>query len=717
MAGLNISNLPDQGPTSVGGITTLKSARTLIAEQKAEAEKQNHEPVIQGLASHVRKAWMTAWIGKQNTVERRMLASVRQRRGEYEPEKLALLQEQGSATIYMMLTSNKCRAGSSWLKDVFLTSNDSKPWTIEPAPVQDMEPGVLQNAMTKAVEQLKQIIMQEGQPPSPEDTKQLLLTLKDQAHAEMLDIAKQDAERMEKKMQTQMLDGGWKKEFSDFIDDIATFPAAIMKGPIVRKRNKLKWVQGPDKNYTPDVQEALVLEWERVDPFMIYPAPDASTIQDGYLIERHRMSRSDLSALIGVDGYSEGAIRNVLTKYNTGYHDWIYVDIQKAQAEGKHTLGVSQNPSELIDALQYWGDIQGKMLLDWGMTDKEIPDPEKEYPVEVWVINDQVIKAAVNPDPMARRPYYKTSYEEVPGAFWGNSIADLCRDTQDLCNATARALANNMGIASGPQVVYNVDLLPSGENITQMYPWKIWQVTTDESGGSRPPMQFFQPQAMVQELLMVYEKFAVLADEYTGIPRYMTGDSPAGGAGRTASGMSMLMSNAGKSIKQVIGNIDLNIIEPAIGRLYYYNMRYGDDPDLKGDIDVVACGADTLLVKEQAQARRNEFLQITANPIDMQIVGIEGRGAILRESAKTLDMNPDDIVPPLPVLRQRLAAQQAAQAAQQPQVQVNQKPGSPPVGGHVVSGASAPKPGSGGQKLMNGAPVVNNFAPRQGIKT
>ena len=48
----------------------------------------------------------------------------------------------------------------------------------------------------------------------------------------------------------------------------------------------------------------------------------------------------------------------------------------------------------------------------------------------------------------------------------------------------------------------------------------------------------------------IYEKFATLADEYTGIPRYMTGDASVGGAGRTASGMSMLMSNAGKSIKR-----------------------------------------------------------------------------------------------------------------------------------------------------------------------
>jgi beta-glucosidase-like glycosyl hydrolase len=77
-------------------------------------------------------------------------------------------------------------------------------------------------------------------------------------------------------------------------------------------------------------------------------------------------------------------------------------------------------------------------------------------------------------------------------------------------------------------------------------------------------------------------------------------------AGRTASGMSMLMSNAGKSIKQVIANIDEHVIKPCIDRLYYYNMRYSDDADLKGDIHIQARGAASLLEKEAAQKPKNE---------------------------------------------------------------------------------------------------------------
>lgn len=698
--GLNITNSAAPGSISAGGLVTIKSVKALNEEAMARAQQANSQPAVQALAGYIKSKWRTAMTAKQQTSEIRMLQSVRARRGEYDPDKLAMLREQGSATIYMMITSNKCRAASSWLRDTLVTAAEEKPWTIAPTPVPDLPPDQVNAIMQQAEMEVRQL-WAAGQPPSDQQVRERLLEMKDMAMSHIHDMAKRTAERMEVKMDDQLTEGNWHKAFSEFLDDITTFPAAIMKGPVVRKRPKMKWVPAGNGQYTLDVQDELVLEWERVDPFNIYPAPDASDINDGYLVERHKLSRADLQALIGVEGYSEDAIRAVLEEYGkNGLRDWIYVDMNKAAAEGKSTMGVQQNPSELIDALQFWGNVQGQLLLDWGLTEDEVPDPLMDYAVEAWVIGSWVIKAVVNPDPLGRKPYYKASYEEVPGAFWGNSVADLCRDTQDVCNAAARALVNNMSIASGPQVVYNVDRLPQGENLTQMYPWKIWQVTSDPMAGSAPAMQFEQPQSLAMELMAVYEKFSVLADEYTGIPRYMTGDSPSGGAARTASGMSMLMSNAGKSIKQVITNIDEEVIRPAIERLYFYNMRYGDDPDLKGDVSIVARGASALIIKEQAQMRQNQFLQIAlSSPIVQQVVGMEGIAELLRQSAKTLDLNPDHIVPPVEILKQRWAQAQMMQAQQAMLAQ---------------AGGQAPAPQEGAV-LADGRQVTNNFSALPGV--
>ena len=340
------------------------------------------------------------------------------------------------------------------------------------------------------------------------------------------------------------------------------------------------------------------------------------------------------------------------------------------------------------------------------MDPAEIDDPLAEYHIEAWLVGRWVIKATLNPDPLHRKPYYKTSWENIPGCFWGRSIPDLCADTQAICNAAARALVNNMSIASGPQVVYDISKLPEGENLTEMRPWKIWQYQNNEyeAPSSQQPISFFQPGSNAAELMGIYEKFSQLADEYTGIPRYMAGTSSSG-AGRTASGMSMLMTNAGKSIKNVVASVD-RVLKPAIERLYFYNMMYLDDMELKGDVNIVADGAESLVRKQQQQQRQNEFLNIVAsNPIFAQIVGQEGLAYMLREVAKTLGLDTDKIVPALPILRAReaITQQQALQAQVQQQAMANQQ------NGQTANGGTPAKPDNNmdQRRLMDGTPQEN----------
>jgi hypothetical protein len=485
----------------------------------------------------------------------------------------------------------------------------------------------------------------------------------------------------------------------------------------MRKKKELKWIPNETGEFALNVQDAIVLEWERVDPFMIYWAPHATNVDDGFIIERHRLTRGSLQELIGVEGYDSAAIRAVLDEHGVGgLKDWLSIDSTKTEAEGKSTSALMTNPEATIDALQFWGSVQGKMLVEWGMDPQMVPDPLAEYPCELWQIGRWMIKVELNSDPCGRKPYYKTSYEKVPGSWDGNGVADLVRDCQSLCNATARALSNNMGIASGPMAAVLVDRLPPGEDVTHMHPWKIFQMNSDPYGGAGKPVEFFMPGSNAQELMTVYEKFAVLADEYSGVPRYMTGDAPAQGAGRTATGMSMLMGNAGKSIKQVVGNVDLDVTQPLIERLYYYNMKYAEDPELKGDVKVVARGVNVLVAKEQAQVRMNEILNIVAtNPLFIDIVGEEPIADLLREVTKPLNM---DIVPPKEIIRARAIMRQQALMLEQNAAAQQGAPGEEGEGGE---GGPPGKKKQGGKKVMpgnrqrlgNGAPVADNFAPQR----
>lgn len=685
MAGLNLN-----------GILPTRSLSDMLADQRREAELRQAAPMVQGLASHVRKCWDSARTAKQQTVEQRLLRSLRQRRGEYDPDLLEDIRRSGGSEIFMMITSNKCRAASAWLRDTLLGAKDEKPWTIDPTPIPDVPPTARQQIFQAANQKVMEIEAMTGTVVDQSMAYELIQQLKSRMMVELKESAKQAAERMELKMEDQLAEGNFMEAFTEFIDDLVTFPSAIIKGPIIRKQPKLVWKETTVGQFEPVVVDELVPTWARVDPFNAYPSANATKPNDGFFIERHRLSRQALSEMVGVEGYDDGAIRSVLDEYGRGgLRDWIYIDTAKAQAEGKSVSAAQSSPEVEIDALQFWGAVQGKMLTEWGYEGEEELDPTKEYHCEVWLIGRWVIKAILNYDPFHRKPYFKASFEEIPGTFWGNAPPDLMHDCQNMCNYAARAMANNMGIASGPQVSYNIDRLPAGEDLTQMYPWKIWQVQNDPMGGSAPAVDFFQPQSMSGELMAIFDKFATRADEDTGIPRYITGDNAGiGGAGRTASGMSMLMGNAGKTIKQVIFNIDSHVLKPLIERLYIHNMMNADDPDLKGDVNIVAKGANSLVVKDAAQQRRNEFLQMAlSNPVAQQVVGMEGIAALMHEQAKTLDMDADKIVP-------------SPEAMQLKQLEMSMQQGVAPPGATPQADPQQNK-----QQLMTGEPVTDTMGP------
>ena len=614
-------------------------ASDLEAESKRRSQEMQNTPVIQGLAAHVRQRWDSSRIAKRK-LEERMLACLRQRNGEYDPEKAQEIKEQGGSDIFINLTSVKCRAATSWLRDTLLGSGSDKPWAINATPNPTMPPDIMASLQGKLTQELMTHLEQGGQKPDDETLRVFATQMKDEAERSLREEANDRVDRMSRKMEDQLSEGGWYKAFNEFLDDIVTFPYAVLKGPVKRRRKTLQWQDG---KLVP--VEEIRNEWERVDPFYLYWAPWAWELNDGYVIERHRLTADELQALLGVPGYNDDAIRTVLNDFTTsGMKQWLWTDASKAQAEGKYVTEAIIS-GDLIDAIQLWDSVKGSLLLEWGLTEKEIPDAAINYPCEVWLIGNIVIRAVLNYDPLGRKPYYLTSYENVPGAVDGKGVTDLCRDSQSMVNASARSLANNMGISSGPQVGVNISRLPPGEDITDMHPWKIWQFQSSDFNDNTAPLSFFQPGSNANELMGVFEKFSARADEDTMIPRYMTGESSPG-AGRTSSGLSMLISNAGKGIKQVISNIDQNVIMPAIERLYQDNLRYSEDPDLIGDVNIIATGASSLVIKEAEAIRRNEFLQLVLNsPVAQQIVGLNGTAELLRDSARNLSGNVDRIIP------------------------------------------------------------------------
>jgi len=464
--------------------------------------------------------------------------------------------------------------------------------------------------------------------------------------------------KMERRILDKMQDAKFDSTLSEIIYDFVTFPAAFIKGPMIRTKKVMKW----GASWQPKVEEVIVEDFERVSPYDIFPSPNANTCQDGYLIHRHQMTRADIESLRSTPSFDQKAIDEVLRLYGrSGLRELVQSDTERNLLEGRNNTLIG---TELIESVEFWGSVSGYMLKEWGMTDVE---DYREYEVNVWMVGSYVIKCVKNPDPLDRRPYSKASWETIPGAFWGLALPEMMTDIQTVCNAAARALANNMGIASGPQVEVSVDRLPDGEDLTKIYPWKIWQTTSDRTGGGKPAVRFYQPNMNADALLAVYQYFQRIADEVTGVPNYIYGSGQASGAGRTASGLSMLMENAAKGIKQAILSLDAATTD-VIHRLYDHLMIYDDDNSIKGDMQIIPAGVVGTLLKESVQQRRNEFLQLTSNPVDIQIMGPSGRAMLLREAAKALNMDIDKIIPdPEKVMEaQKMLSEMAAQQQPEP---------------------------------------------------
>jgi len=660
------------------------------AEEQARKEAQEKQamPLITNLAAYVRTCWEPARTARM-PITTKMLKAQRQRNGQYEPDKLAEITASGNANIFMPITDVKCRAAESWIRDILLDGG-APPWELKASPEPDLNPEQRLQLEQDFTNKILQTIQNTGASPSIEDMPAEKDMFEEDFKRRIAQAAQHKADMMQRRIEDQFAEGGWYQAFNDFVTDLSTYPTAFIKGPVIRKKNILGWERGEDGKISPQVTSKVIPTFERVDPFRMFPEPGIEDLQDGYVFEHKPMTRTDLASLIGVPGFDDNAIRLVLRDGPRA--SWFFTEFEASKMENENKFNAWWRPTEMFDCLEFWGKVSGDMLREWGLTEEQVPDGAREYDACVWLIGNYVIKAMLNYDPLGQKPYFCTSMFKQPGALWGRAIPEALEGVQGAANAAIRSLVSNMGIASGPQVEVDVSRLAPGEDITQMFPWKIWQVTSDKAGGGGQAIHFTQPNTNAQELLGVFKEFGKMADEYSGVPSYVSGDISVTGAGRTSSGLSMLMGAAGKSIRQVVSYIDNDIVKPIVNNQFIFNMRFDPDESIKGDAFCEPRGAVNLAVKETAEVRRIEFLNATANPIDFQIMGPEGRASVLREVSRSLQMPDEEVVPSRTKLQQQLLQGQTSQlltgtgkptiqGPQQPTMSTPSLPDGSPAGG------------------------------------
>jgi len=615
-----------------------------INSKEKKDDKLQQKPELIGIVSHLSMLWEAAKNAKWN-IDDRLAGCARKRKGIYEPEDLSAIREFGGSEIYMMLTNVKTRSIESQIKDIILPAGE-KPWGIDPTAVPDIPKEVVERVVNGLKQELIEImsVFGPGLEITPEMVDIRMAELMDEARAEIRKVSRNQCTDAEASVEDLLQEGGFYDELADFIKDFSTYLTAFIRGPFVLNERQLVWKQGPDGKSFPDYESKPVMKYKRVSPFDIYPAPAAKNLNDGYLFERMRIRPADLQKMKESEGFSKIAVEATLTSHRGGYlTNWLWTDQERANLEGRPQE--ITDPTSVIECLLFHGDIPARLLAEFGI--KHDGDISDSVPVAALICGNRCLMLRVNQHPLGWKPYYGASFDPSADSIWGMAPPELMEDCQRMCNASARAMANNMGIASGPQVEVFKDRISPQEDAERMWPWKVWKTESDPAGGGKPAINFYQPSLVTSQLMEIFNFFYNQAGEQLGVPAYDQGSATGnvGGAGQTAHGLAMLMTASSKIMKDAIGYIDRNVIKKVVFQTWLYAITSGK-MEYSGDINIVARASEYLIIAEQLQARRQEFLAFTNNPVDLSIVGVDGRAKVLRETVKSLKMDGDDIIPP-----------------------------------------------------------------------
>jgi hypothetical protein len=657
LAGQGMSDLGQNGVLQVIPPAALEQQ----LQERATASAQDNappEPEIPQLAGYI-KGQFEIMRNHRNTASgwsERLLVALRTFNGQYDASKLAEISKFGGSQVYARLIAQKCRAASSLLRDIYL--GQDQPWSVKPPADPEVPPQILQS-IDQMMQSEQQLVQQhKGQPPNPADVKQRRDALVEAAKDAAKKKATQQARDSDEKIEGLLRDGGFYHALAEFLVDLPIFPFACIKGPVVKVVPEVVW---PPNGGAPTIQQKPKLTWNRVSPFDLWWTPGVADIENANTIEKLRITRAEINDLLDLPGYNEDEIRAVLDEYGRGglYDNWDTTDAERATLESRENP--AWNRSGMLSMMEFNGNVQGRVLQEYGLA---VPDELRDYNVQAWIIGTHVIKAHLSPSPRQRHPYFITSFEKVPGTPIGNGLTDLLTDLQEVANATLRSLVNNLSIASGPQVVINDDRVSPDENTDDLYPWKRWHARNDPVGNNaQVPVSFFMPTSNAQQLQSVFEFCVGLADDVSAIPKYVGGQGAGGGAGRTASGLAMLMGNASKILQSVSANIDRDVLEPALLQLSDLIMLTDTTGLLTGEEKISVQGVNVAIQRETLRQRQIEFLSATINPVDQKIVGLKGRANVLRSVSSTIGLDGEQIVPTEQEIEQMDAAEKQQQAA------------------------------------------------------
>ncbi len=574
------------------------------------------------------EAEATKRVGKRQSLEKRWIEDLEQYHGRYDEVTRKALETGDKSKLFINMTRPKTDAMSARLMDLLFPTDD-RNWGIQPTPVPELsEAASAAVAKERELKEQAKAATEGGQQVTPQMQEQL-----DQAKAAadllqaQVEEGRKRAELMEREIDDQLKESIYHAAMRDLIEDACKLGSGICKGPVtgdkVRKGWKKEKVQSADGSmvetdtYNLQMSAGNQPAMRYVDLWSFFPDMDARNVGEGEgNLERHLMNKKKLRGLGKLPGFDKDVIRLLLTQQPNMAAPSYLADLRNLTGSN------DQITNDFYHVWEYSGPLEAEDMRDIALAmgdtatldDLAEIDPLTELNAIVWFCQGHLLKFSIYPFDSGECMYSVFNLARDEASIFGYGLPAIMRDPQKSLNAGWRAMMDNAGLATGPQIVVAKSLIEPADGDWNFKPRKIWIAKEGLPQNHRAFDTFDVPmhQAELANIIGISQK---LIDDMTAMPAIAQGeqgDNP----NPTYGGQALQMNAANVVYRRIVKNFDDDVTTPNIRRFYDWNMQFNPKQEIKGDYCIDARGSSVLLVREmQAQNLFMIAIQLGAHPV------------------------------------------------------------------------------------------------------
>ena len=525
----------------------------------------------------------------------------------------------GRAKVVLNIVKPKTDIAVSRIAEM-LVPTDERPWDFKPTPIPDLDP--------KKMPDGQMVTLSDGK--TQVDAK--VIAMKEQVRAQ------EACDNAILWVEDGFVEGDVYTELRKQIRNAGRIGTGVLKGPFGEVRTIKVWEadQSGQMSLVTKREVAPTSKAIRAEDCFPDPACGDSVHKGGFFIERDFMTGKALRALAELPDYDSMLIAQALAEGPSTF--------AKARSRtmlgGRRQEGSTENDAQLFEVYYYYGEVRPEDMVLMGMgreqnklvdpTDPEqgftdeldpataggLTDDEMQLytlPAIVTMLNGRPIKCSVNPAQSGCFPYHFFAWDQIEGQPWGRGIPFKMAVAQRMLTAGARALMENAGLSSGPQIAISRGALKPANDVYEITGRKLWYYDSDEFNDDiRKAMATFDIPSQQKELMGIIEFALKMADTLTNLPILLQGEQQPGGAPETLGGMKMFMQNASSPLRNIAKNHDDSVTKPHLKDWYDWLMEHGPD-NAKGDHTIQAKGSTVLVQREESRAFLMQLLPVLGN--------------------------------------------------------------------------------------------------------